>query len=101
MPHFEDLLPVPGEAGAQCVECEARIFGTKLQRQFGVDVCDRCMDAHYELKYKLVTKTEAREEYLLGDGDLNGGGGSLRFIERKNKQNKVRGPVRQCAVAEG
>ena len=43
---------------------------SKLQKQFHADVCDLCAQVHYDTKYCCVTKTEAKEEYLLRDEDL-------------------------------
>lgn len=44
-----------------------------------------CRDA--EDKHKLITRTEAKEEYLLKDCDLDKREPVLRFIVKKNPHN--------------
>jgi DNA repair protein len=74
--------------------------GTKLQKQFGEDVCDLCRDVHYDLKYCCVTKTEAKEEYLLRDEDLEAEFGGLRCVERKNKRHESWSAVKLYLLAQ-
>lgn len=48
-------------------------------------VCDGCRDS--EEKHSLITRTEAKTEYLLKDCDLDKREPILKFILRKNPHN--------------
>lgn len=50
-----------------------------------VKVCDGCRDS--EEKHSLITRTEAKNEYLLKDCDLDKREPVLKFILRKNPHN--------------
>lgn len=52
---------------------------------FGYSVCDKCRDT--EEKHSLITRSEAKTEYLLKDCDLDKRQPPLRFISRKNPHN--------------
>eukprot|EP00039_Didymoeca_costata_P012970 m.190051 g.190051 ORF g.190051 m.190051 type:complete len:205 (-) comp15637_c2_seq7:81-695(-) len=70
-----------------CEECKKDFDRSTLLKNFGVCVCNQCRDLHYELKYSYITKTEAKEEYLLKEHHLTGPDG-LKFVERKNTRNE-------------
>ncbi|KAF2490154.1 DNA repair protein Rad14 [Lophium mytilinum] len=53
----------------QCRECGSLEIDWKWEEIFGVSVCARCKETIPE-KYSLLTKTEAREDYLLTDPEL-------------------------------
>ncbi|KAH8147220.1 uncharacterized protein LAJ45_08698 [Morchella importuna] len=53
----------------KCYECESPEIDWKWLEVFGCRVCSKCKDAKPE-KYSLLTKTEAREDYLLTDPEL-------------------------------
>eukprot|EP00051_Salpingoeca_urceolata_P035586 m.30482 g.30482 ORF g.30482 m.30482 type:complete len:321 (+) comp9462_c0_seq1:89-1051(+) len=69
-----------------CKQCSKPYLGSFLDKNFGVKVCDACRAAGRDTIWGMITKTEAKEEYLLRDEDLDGT--KLRFIERKNPQNE-------------
>ncbi|KAG8014434.1 DNA repair protein complementing XP-A cells-like protein [Nibea albiflora] len=54
-------------------------------------VCDDCqkpfMDSDNEVKHKLISRTEAKQHYLLKDCDLDKREPPLRFILKKNPHN--------------
>ncbi|KAL8921115.1 MAG: hypothetical protein Q9208_005868 [Pyrenodesmia sp. 3 TL-2023] len=52
-----------------CRECESLEIDFKWEEIFGCAVCNACKDK-YPDKYSLLTKTEAREDYLLTDPEL-------------------------------
>lgn len=97
-----------------CDECEHPIHDSFLYRSFGFPICDTCryrvtslfialgylfISAYLffcffkikfrdeEEKHALITRTEARQEYLLKDCDLDLREPVLRFILRKNPHN--------------
>eukprot|EP00041_Stephanoeca_diplocostata_P015570 m.297634 g.297634 ORF g.297634 m.297634 type:complete len:357 (-) comp20084_c0_seq4:571-1641(-) len=88
---LEDLKPESHPQYPQhpsCVDCKQDFFNSQLQRQFGVNACDECQQSFRDGKYSLVTKTAAKNDYLLRDHDLSGRPDSLRFIEKTNQRNR-------------
>lgn len=87
-PVFEDNPP-PNffEDQLQCIDCQSAFSESLLLKQFDVNVCDHCRRTNEE-KYSLATKTEAKQEYLLTDADLDAANGGLRCIEKKNPQHE-------------
>ncbi|CAM9500544.1 unnamed protein product [Lampetra planeri] len=69
----------------QCGECERRFMDSYLSATFDLAVCDACRDN--EGKHQLVSRTEAKTEFLLKDCDLDGREPALRFVLRKNPHN--------------
>jgi DNA-repair protein complementing XP-A cells len=71
----------------KCRECGTLEIDWKWQDIFGIGVCGHCRDK-YPDKYSLLTKTEAREDYLLTDPELKDED-LLPHLERPNphKQN--------------
>jgi DNA-repair protein complementing XP-A cells len=68
---FEPGLSVLDETSNQkkCRECGTLEIDWKWEEAFGCCVCNSCKEKHPE-KYSLLTKTEAREDYLLTDRGL-------------------------------
>ncbi|KAL1633926.1 DNA repair protein rad14 [Diplodia intermedia] len=58
-----------GGAARTCRECGSREIDFQWQAVFGVAVCGACKERRPE-RYSLLTKTEAREDYLLTDPEL-------------------------------
>lgn len=56
---------IPGK----CRECSSLEIDWKWQDVFHISVCNSCKDK-YPDKYSLLTKTEARDDYLLTDPEL-------------------------------
>lgn len=65
----------------KCIECEEEYSDSFLYKNFAVSCCDKCKS---EENAKLITKTTAREEFLLKDCDFDKREPVLRFISRKN-----------------
>ncbi|XP_012526908.1 DNA repair protein complementing XP-A cells homolog [Monomorium pharaonis] len=70
---------------SKCEECQQEFEDSYLLRTFDLTVCDKCRDK--EGKHSLITKTEAKQEYLLKDCDLDRREPPLKFIVRKNPHN--------------
>ncbi|KAM9167685.1 DNA repair protein complementing XP-A cells [Mergus octosetaceus] len=68
-----------------CGDCGKEFMDSYLMQHFDWATCDNCRDA--EDKHKLITRTEAKEEYLLKDCDLDKREPVLRFIVKKNPHN--------------
>ncbi|XP_051762832.1 DNA repair protein complementing XP-A cells [Ctenopharyngodon idella] len=68
-----------------CDECLKPFMDSYLSNSFDLSVCDKCRDN--EVKHKLISRTEAKQAFLLKDCDLDKREPSLRFILRKNPHN--------------
>ncbi|THZ66471.1 DNA repair protein [Aureobasidium pullulans] len=68
---YEPGLSALGAAKEQkkCRECDTLEIDWKWDDVFGCQVCKACQDKFPD-KYSLLTKTEAREDYLLTDPEL-------------------------------
>ncbi len=53
----------------KCRECKSLEIDWKWQDIFGIGICSSCREK-YPDKYSLLTKTEARDDYLLTDPEL-------------------------------
>ncbi|XP_037041672.1 DNA repair protein complementing XP-A cells homolog [Bradysia coprophila] len=68
-----------------CLDCSKEFVESYLMTHFNYLVCDACRDS--EEKHSLITRTEAKTEYLLKDCDLDKREPILKFILRKNPHN--------------
>jgi DNA-repair protein complementing XP-A cells len=66
----------------RCIECEEEFADSYLQKNFEYTACDKCKDL--DEKHELITKTNARDDYLLKDCDFDYREPPLKFIARKN-----------------
>ncbi|KAJ8029694.1 DNA repair protein complementing XP-A cells-like [Holothuria leucospilota] len=77
--------PLLGGDLLRCLDCGNSFQDSSLYKQFDHSVCDDCRDN--EDKHNLITKTEAKNEYLLKDADLDRREPPLKFLVRKNPHN--------------
>ncbi|RXM97882.1 DNA repair protein complementing XP-A cells-like [Acipenser ruthenus] len=75
-----------------CEDCNKAFMDSYLSNSFNLAVCDNCRDN--ENKHKLITRTEAKQEYLLNDCDLDKREPILKFILRKNPHNSHWGDMK-------
>ncbi|XP_040860520.1 DNA repair protein complementing XP-A cells [Ochotona curzoniae] len=75
-----------------CEECGKEFMDSYLMSHFDLATCDNCRDA--EEKHKLITKTEAKQEYLLKDCDLEKREPALKFIVKKNPRHSQWGDMK-------
>ncbi|XP_062379690.1 DNA repair protein complementing XP-A cells [Sardina pilchardus] len=75
-----------------CEECSKPFMDSYLSNSFDLAVCDNCRDN--EVKHKLISRTEAKQNYLLKDCDLDKREPPLRFILRKNPHNTQWGDMK-------
>lgn len=66
----------------KCLECEDEFADSYLQKNFEYNCCDKCKDL--DGAHELITKTAARDEFLLKDCDFDRREPPLKFISRKN-----------------
>ena len=62
---------------SRCTECASGVPCTDLYAAYGIYVCGACRK-----DLKLISKSNAKQQYLLTDSDLR----SLKWMERKNPQ---------------
>ncbi|XP_066112785.1 DNA repair protein complementing XP-A cells isoform X1 [Saccopteryx bilineata] len=77
---------------AICEECSREFMDSYLMNHFDLPTCDNCRDA--DDKHKLITKTEAKQEYLLKDCDLEKREPPLKFIVKKNPHHSQWGDMK-------
>ncbi|XP_075416314.1 DNA repair protein complementing XP-A cells isoform X2 [Tenrec ecaudatus] len=75
-----------------CEECGKEFMDSYLMNHFDLETCDNCRDA--DDKHKLITKTEAKQEYLLKDCDLEKREPALKFIVKKNPHHSQWGDMK-------
>ncbi|NXQ06481.1 XPA protein, partial [Vidua macroura] len=75
-----------------CGDCGKEFMDSYLMQHFDWATCDNCRDV--EDKHKLITRTEAKEDYLLKDCDLDKREPVLRFIVKKNPHNSRWGEMK-------
>lgn len=68
-----------------CTECEKEFKDSYLLQTFDLAVCDKCRDP--DGKHSLVTRTKAKQTYLLNDCDLDQREPPLKYILKKNPHN--------------
>lgn len=80
----EEILPIPIQYET-CIDCNEQFIESYLMKNFEYSVCDKCRDP--EEKHSLITRTEAKNEYLLKDCDFDKREPPLKCIVRKNPHN--------------
>ncbi|KAL7856291.1 hypothetical protein AOLI_G00198950 [Acnodon oligacanthus] len=68
-----------------CEECSRPFMDSYLSNSFDLSVCDQCRDN--EVKHRLISRTEAKQLFLLKDCDLDLREPPLRFVLKKNPHN--------------
>jgi len=74
----------------ECEDCGKDFAKSHLFTTFGHTVCDDCKNMEKDGPHELITKTEAKKEFLMKDADFKKGergDEDLRFIIRKNPHN--------------
>lgn len=68
---FEPGMGLGRAEGKRCRECGSAEIDWQWEEVFKTEVCGRCKDKIPE-KYSLLTKTEAKDDYLLTDRKFDG-----------------------------
>ncbi|XP_064619197.1 DNA repair protein complementing XP-A cells homolog isoform X2 [Lineus longissimus] len=79
-----DPAPINFGDRLMCTECGGEMLNSYLYKQFNLAVCDKCKEDNDE--YDLITKTDAKKEYLLKDHHFEKDP-PLKFIEKKNPRH--------------
>ncbi|KAJ8736728.1 hypothetical protein PYW08_007384 [Mythimna loreyi] len=75
-----------------CLDCGQRFPQSYLFDTFGYNVCDECRDD--DGAHALITRTEAKSEFLLKDCDLDLRPPPLRCVRRRNPHGSRLGDMR-------
>lgn len=89
---IEEPAPVIAGDLTVCTECEKLFLDSYLLSTFDYACCNSCKDM--EERHNLITKTEARDLYLLSEVDITKREPILKFIVKKNPRNKTWGDMK-------
>ncbi|XP_059479750.1 DNA repair protein complementing XP-A cells homolog [Neocloeon triangulifer] len=79
----EDPQPIVNDLDRpECLECSESFDDSFLLNNFDYSVCDKCKNQ--DEQHALITKTDAKNTYLLKDCDLDKREPPLKFLLRKN-----------------
>lgn len=67
--HTQAEILFPLELNDTCIVCGSVELDDFLRKNYKVNVCESCRETHQE-RFKLVTKTAAKDEFLLTDEEL-------------------------------
>ena len=88
----EQPPPVLGKQLPECEECGKEFSDSFLLLKYDVPVCSRCKESNE--KHKLITRTDAKQHFLLKDCDLDSREPPLKFIMKKNPHNSRWGSMK-------
>nr|CAB3267790.1 DNA repair protein complementing XP-A cells homolog [Phallusia mammillata] len=88
----EEPAPVIAGDDSICLECDKPFQDSYLLTTYDHQVCDKCRDP--EEKHSVITKTEARETYLLSEVDITKREPILKYVVRKNPHNRRWGDMK-------
>ena len=79
-----------------CEECDKDFADSYLFRTFDHPVCDECKNMERDGPHELITKTDAKKQFLLSDTQIetDAEGKSLKFLLRKNPHNPRYGDMK-------
>ena len=92
--------------GMPCDECQTIFLTSYLYKHFQEPICDACREKYsihdeqddeqdeQTIRYSLITRTSAKDKYLLTDYDLDKREPILKCIEKKNPHNQRWGTMR-------
>jgi len=78
----DEFPPINENIMKECEECHQDFLKSIMYRSFAVLICDDCRDP--KGAHELITKTDAKEKYLLKDCDLDLRTPKLRYMLKKN-----------------
>ncbi|CDI98170.1 DNA repair protein complementing XP A cells [Echinococcus multilocularis] len=101
-PPVSESLPIlprpPDEEKPLCDECSREFDDSYLLRNYDCQVCDGCRDS--KGIHALVTRSTAKERYLLSDVDLDVREPPLRRVYKKNPRNSSWGDMQLFLEAQ-
>ncbi|CAH8456603.1 unnamed protein product [Schistosoma bovis] len=95
----ESNVPIPpDQEKPTCDLCHKPFEESFLRKTFEVDVCDKCRDP--KNIHALITKSSAKERYLLNDVDLDIREPKLNYLLKRNPHNSSWGDMRLYLEAQ-
>ncbi|CAH8461512.1 unnamed protein product [Heterobilharzia americana] len=92
-------IPIPPDIEKPiCDICHKPFEESFLRKTFEVDVCDKCRDP--KNIHALITKSTAKERYLLNDVDLDKREPKLNYLLKRNPHNSSWGDMRLYLEAQ-
>ena len=90
----DDDLPPP--ILGKCIDCNDAEGQKKFFEAFGLSVCYQCQQLAKGTggKYQVITKSKAKDEYLLTDRQLDRAQGGLGYVTRPNPHDSRYGDMR-------
>jgi len=88
----KELAAIAPTDAPKCIECKKDFSESFLYKNFDYHVCDACRDT--EEKHGYITRTDAKNDYLLKDVDLDKREPLLRFLLRPNPHNSRWGDMK-------
>jgi len=77
-----------------CEDCDKDFADSYLFRTFDHPVCDECKNMERDGPHELITKTDAKNQFLLQDLHFERDGKPLKFLLRKNPHNPRYGDMK-------
>ena len=77
-----------------CEDCDKDFADSYLFRTFDHPVCDECKNMERDGPHELITKTDAKNQFLLQDLHFERDGNPLKFLLRKNPHNPRYGDMK-------
>lgn len=91
---FEPALGLDNQ-GKKCRECGSREIDWQWDDIFKCSVCSKCKDKFPE-KYSLLTKTEAKDDYLLTDRELYDSAIAMLLIRKLANLSQPSSKILSC-----
>ena len=91
---LEQPPPVLPPDQPTCEDCHRDFAQSYLLNTFSHSVCDDCKNMEREGPHELITKTDAKKQFLITDAHLEREGRNLKFLLRKNPHNPRYGDMK-------
>jgi len=91
---IEQPPPVMPPDQPTCEDCDRDFAQSYLYNTFDHNICDECKNMEREGPHELITKTDAKKQFLITDAHLEREGRTLKFLLRKNPHNPRYGDMK-------
>ena len=91
---YEMPPPVLPPDQPTCEDCDKDFAQSYLHSTFEHSVCDECKNMERDGPHELITKTDAKKQFLITDAHLEREGRNLKFLLRKNPHNPRYGDMK-------
>jgi len=91
---IEQPPPIQPPDQPTCEDCNKDFAQSYLFNTFDHSVCDECKNMERDGPHELITKTDAKKQFLITDAHLEREGRHLKFLLRKNPHNPRYGDMK-------